>query len=146
MKITRVLVMGDSYIKVSQLARDVAQHEPGHMGIRLQLRSPFKIGPRRFRSGPLPLLQTFVGQFARARGRGSAARRGSLRRLRRIACPVPEKHRTDISQKPPERPRFAPVTHRERNVVSRGAKSRGKGCGLRASHVLLKSWPMTVRM
>jgi len=69
LEITRVLVMGDGCIKVSQLAGDVAQHEPGHVGIRLELRGPFKIRPGCFRTDPLALPQTFVDQFARTRRR-----------------------------------------------------------------------------
>ncbi len=69
MEIARMHVMGDGYIEVSQLAGDIAQHEPGHVGIRLELRGPFKKRPGRFRTEPLPLPQTFVDQFARARRR-----------------------------------------------------------------------------
>ncbi len=80
MEIARVDVMGNGHIEVSQLAGNVAQHEPGHMGIWLGLCSSFKIRSRRFRTDPLPLSQTFVDQFART-WRRCGLRRGRGRRL-----------------------------------------------------------------
>src|SRR6266403_1700375 len=132
MEITRMRVMGNGYVEVPQLAGDVAQHEPGYVRIRLELRGPFKVRPRRFSTDPLPLSQTFVDQFActrcrrsiccgngdrvgcasRCGCRGSAGRRGSLRRLRSIDRLIPDKRRTDTAQNLPKRPLgFAPLTH-----------------------------------
>jgi hypothetical protein len=112
--------------------------KPGHRGIRLKLRSPFKVGPRRFRTDSLPLPQTFVDQFA-GRHRCSLRRgRGSL--LDGCACcsacagrwgcrSAPGKRRSGTSQKPPEDPTgFAFVAHWARtsclSVTSSEMRSR----------------------
>src|SRR5260370_30623428 len=65
-------VMSDGHIKVPQLAGDVAQHEPGHVGIRLELRGPFKVRQRRLHSDRCRR-PSLISSLALSAGAGPAA-------------------------------------------------------------------------
>src|ERR1700722_13770443 len=129
MEITCAQVMGYGEIKLSQLTGDVAQHEPRHVRVRLELCGPFKIGPCFCHADSLPPTQTFIDQFSSTRrsrrirfgrgnrlggcaGGGSGVGRNDFPR-RRCAPErrAADKYRSDLSQQPPKGPKLAPAAH-----------------------------------